>query len=280
MSEEEDEDLIPEEESQAEENMVLRPRYFMHISYDGTNYHGWQVQPNGNTVQAEIESALRKLLRQNPIITLGCGRTDAGVHARNFYLHLTPRDEIENLGEIFFKLNMMLPWDIAVHAIFRVHDMAHSRFDANERSYEYHIHQRRDPFIQNFSTYYPWLLDVDKMNQAAAILLKYKDFAAFSKTRGGQKTTICDLRKAYWVKNEHKLVFHITANRFLRNMVRAIVGTLIEVGKGRITIEEFETIIQSGDRKIAGDSAKARGLTLTEVKYPYELPPNLTAHLL
>ena len=244
-------------------------RYFMHISYDGTNYSGWQRQLNSHTVQAEIEGALCKLLRMPTVVTIGCGRTDTGVHARNFFLHFQTEKPIEQLDELFFKLNMMLPKDIGLYRIWQVHDKAHARFDATQRSYEYHIHQVRDPFVQRFSTFYPWPLDVDRMNEAAALLLNYTDFASFCKSNGGQKTTQCIVREAYWEKHEDKLVFYITANRFLRNMVRAIVGTLLDVGRGKIQVEEVKDIIEGKSRKLASESAKAQGLHLTEVKYPY-----------
>lgn len=244
-------------------------RYFMHISYDGTNYHGWQRQKNGHSVQAEIESALRKILGLEKVITIGCGRTDTGVHARMFYLHFNAERPIENMEEIFFKLNMMLPFDIGLYKIWEVHDKAHTRFDATERSYEYHIHQKRDPFVHRFSTFFRWPLDVDAMNEAASVLMDYKDFASFCKTKGGQKTTLCDVREAYWIKNNDKLVFHITADRFLRNMVRAIVGTLLEIGRGKMTQQEFIEAIEGKNRKLARESAKAQGLHLTNIKYPY-----------
>ena len=246
----------------------LWKRYFLHISYDGTNYHGWQRQLNGHSVQEEIESALRKLLRQERVVSVGCGRTDSGVHARDFYLHFNAENPIINKEEILFKLNLMLPKDIGLFGLWQVDYLAHARFDAIERSYEYHIHQKRDPFIQRFSTFYPWPLAVEKMNEAAAHLMRYKDFAAFCKTGGGQKTTLCDLRKAYWEVDDHKLVFHITADRFLRNMVRAVVGTLLEVGRGKITVEQFIAIIEGGKRTQAGESVPAQGLHLTEIKYP------------
>ena len=245
-------------------------RYFLHLSYDGTNYHGWQRQLNGHSVQEEIESALRKLLRQEKVVSVGCGRTDAGVHAREFYLHFNAEKPIDNKDEIFFKLNLMLPKDIGLFGLWQVDYLTHARFDAIERSYEYHIHQQRDPFAQRFSTFYPWPLDVAKMNEAAQILLRYKDFAAFCKTGGGQKTTICDLRHAQWVANGSKLVFHITADRFLRNMVRAVVGTLVDVGRGRISLEQFISIVESGKRPKAGESVPAQGLHLTRIIYPAE----------
>jgi len=260
----EDEILVPEEEEK-----IIWPRYFMHISYDGTNYNGWQRQLNGKSIQAEIEGALSKLLRVERVVTIGCGRTDSGVHARNFYLHFTIAKEIENIDDVFFKLNMMLPFDLGLYKLWQVHDKAHARFDATERSYEYHIHRVRDPFVHQFSTFFPWPLDLEIMQKGAAKLLEYKDFASFCKSRGGQRTTICDLRTAYWEILPDKLIFHITANRFLRNMVRAIVGTLLDLGRGRITLDEFVKVIEGKKRANAGDSAKPQGLHLTEVKYPF-----------
>lgn len=264
-----DDFLMEEEKDDVSAGSPWMKRYFMHIAYDGTNYSGWQRQKNSHSVQAELEAALRKLLRQETVVTIGCGRTDAGVHARNFYVHFTAQKPIESIEEVFFKLNMMLPFDMAVYKIWEIHDKAHARFDATERSYEYHIHQVRDPFTHRFSTYYPWLLDEKAMNDAAAILMDYTDFASFCKTRGGQKTTICHVKKAYWERKGDKLVFYITADRFLRNMVRAIVGTMIDIGRGRISKEDFTNIIEGKSRKLASESAKAQGLHLTDIKYPF-----------
>lgn len=247
---------------------VMWKRYFLHISYDGTNYHGWQRQLNSHSVQEEIESALRKLLRQEKVVSVGCGRTDAGVHARDFYLHFNAENPILDKEEVFFKLNLMLPKDIGLFGLWQVGDLTHARFDATERSYEYHIHQRRDPFVQRFSTFYPWPLDVGRMNEAAALLLSYNDFAAFCKTGGGQKTTLCDLREARWEQDDYRLVFHIRADRFLRNMVRAVVGTLLEVGRGKLSLSEFQAIVEGGKRTQAGESVPAQGLHLTRIRYP------------
>jgi tRNA pseudouridine38-40 synthase len=255
-------------ENSFSDEQELWPRYFLKMAYDGTAYHGWQRQPNGTTVQEVMEAALRKILRQDKVITTGCGRTDSGVHASDFYLHFHAFKTIENTADVLFKLNQLLPWDIAVYELQRVHPKAHARFDATERSYEYHIHQVRDPFHHRFSTYYPWPLNVDAMNEAAQKLIKQGDFACFCKSGGGQKTTICDVRKAYWEKKDSKLVFYITADRFLRNMVRAIVGSLVDVGKGKLSLAEFEEVLNSGNRSMAGESVKASGLTLTKVLYP------------
>ncbi|MBL7943937.1 MAG: tRNA pseudouridine(38-40) synthase TruA [Flavobacteriales bacterium] len=248
---------------------VVHPRYFLHISYDGTNYSGWQLQPNGNTVQAEVESALRKLLKQKTVVTTGCGRTDAGVHARNFFLHFDATQEIEDIPTLFFRLNQLLPWDIGVNGIVRVADRAHARFDATERTYEYHVHQRRDPFIHTYSKYFPFPLDVEKMKEAAAMLVNYSDFASFQRTGGGQRTSICHLKRAEWQQNGHRLVFTITADRFLRNMVRAIVGTHFDIGRGRMTLNEYVEAIEGKNRTLAGDSIAPQGLHLVDIKYPY-----------
>lgn len=264
---------MSDEESEIETSELperrLWPRYFMHISYDGTNYHGWQRQPNGNSVQAEVEHALGKLNKQERVITTGCGRTDAGVHAQKFYLHFNIENGIADMEEMFFRLSHILPRDIGVHEIFAVHEKAHARFDAVERSYEYHLHQKRNPFIRCYSTYYYPHLDVDSMNEAASLMLKEKDFATFCKAGGGQKTTICDLRRAEWEVRNERLVFHITADRFLRNMVRAVVGTLVKVGQGKMTIAQFEDVLLSKTRIKAGESMQPQGLHLTDVKYPY-----------
>jgi tRNA pseudouridine38-40 synthase len=243
-------------------------RYFMHISYDGTDFHGWQRQLNSHSVQEEVEMALRKLLRQTRVVSVGCGRTDAGVHARQFFLHFNAEKPIEDLDGFFFRLNMMLPKNIGIYKVWQVDNLAHARFDAIERSYEYHLHQIRNPFIERYSTFFPWELDIEKMNEAAQLLLNYSDFAAFAKTGGGSRTTICDLRRAEWKSYEERMVFYITADRFLRNMVRAIVGTLLDVGRNRISNQEFIDIIEGKSRSSASDSAAGRGLHLTQIIYP------------
>ncbi len=249
---------------------MMYQRYFLRIAYDGTEYHGWQRQPNGNTVQEEVEKWLCRVLHLPRVITTGCGRTDAGVHAKDFYLHFNP--EIEELiprEEFLFKLGNAMPKDIAVYDFFAVHPNAHTRFDAVERSYEYHLHLKRNPFNRLYSTHCFYKLDFEKMNEAAKLLIFKGDFAAFSRTGGGQRTTICDVRRAEWQETEMGFVFHISADRFLRNMVRAVVGTLAEVGKGRMTLEEFKTVIDSGQRTLAGDSMRPEGLHLSKVLYPY-----------
>ncbi|HAA00737.1 MAG TPA: tRNA pseudouridine(38-40) synthase TruA [Flavobacteriales bacterium] len=245
------------------------PRFFLEIAYDGTLYHGWQLQPGVDTVQKEIEAALTKLNSNERVPTLGCGRTDTGVHARQFFLHFDMAG-LPGGEELFvFKLNRMLSPSISVYGVTQVGDHANARFDATSRTYEYHIHQHKLPFLHNRSWNLWHTLDVDKMNTAAALLLSHRDFASFQKTGGGAKTSICHVMKAQWEQNGDRLVFTIQADRFLRNMVRAIVGTLVQVGLGRLSVEEFQAIIFAGERSEASDSAPGCGLYLTKVTYPY-----------
>lgn len=244
------------------------PRYFLRIAYDGTRYHGWQRQPNGHSVQAELESALRKLLRQERVITTGCGRTDAGVHATCFYLHFNALHPIEDPEDLIYRLNQVLPSDIAAYEVSRVHDRAHARFDAVSRSYAYHVHTRPDPFLVGRSMRCFRLPDESAMNEAAVFLLGKQDFASFCKSGGAQKTTICEVREAGWSSDDHQLVFTITADRFLRNMVRAVVGTLLDVGWGKLRPEALRSILEGRERRLAGESVDACGLFLTSVAYP------------
>jgi tRNA pseudouridine38-40 synthase len=242
-------------------------RYFVELSYNGKNYHGWQIQPNANSVQETIENALSLLLAEE-IQVVGCGRTDSGVHASQFYLHFDTKHDIDK-KKLKFKLNAFLPPDIVIFQILKVKEEAHARFDALSRSYEYRISLRKDAFLIDTA----WLIqsqDIDllKMNSAAKLLLEYQDFKCFSKAKTDVKTFDCKIEKAIWEKEGDLLVFHITANRFLRNMVRAIVGTLIDVGTHKISVSDFKKIIESRDRTKAGASAKAKGLFLTKVVYP------------
>ena len=251
-----------------EEN--IWPRYFLHLSYDGGAFHGWQRQPNAVSVQSVLEEALCKVLRQEKVITVGCGRTDTGVHATSFYAHFNSENDIIDREELIFRLNQVLPKEMAIFDIFRVGNKCHTRFDAIERSYQYFVHQKKDPFLYGRSMLYPYELDFDKMNEAAQLLIRKDDFSSFCKSGGGQKTNICDVRKAYWTLNENgQWVFHFTADRFLRNMVRATVGTLIEVGRGKVEVSEMEAIITKKERGAAGESVHACGLYLTEIVYPY-----------
>ena len=251
--------------------MGQNQRYFIELCYDGTNYHGWQVQPNAVTVQELLDKALTTVLHQ-PIETTGCGRTDAGVHAKEFFAHFDVTGEavIDDGSwaiDIQKKLNSILPSNIAIKKIFPVAADTHTRFDATLRSYEYHIHFNKDPFKNGYS----WLLrdepDIELMNQAAAIIMQYTDFSCFSKSNTQVKTNNCKVSRAEWVKTDDGIVFHISADRFLRNMVRAIVGTLLQVGRKEIEPEYVHTVIESKNRSKAGTSVPACGLYLTEVKY-------------
>jgi tRNA pseudouridine38-40 synthase len=247
-----------------------KQRYFIELAYDGTNYHGWQVQQNAVTVQEVLNKALATILRED-VETTGCGRTDTGVHATQLYAHFDsdkPKSEIEN-PKFEMGLNALLADDIAVKRIIPVNSDAHARFDATLRSYEYHVHFNKDPFKINHS----WELrdkpDVELMNAAAKIVMEYADFSCFSKSNTQTFTNNCKISRAEWVEKEDGLVFHISADRFLRNMVRAIVGTLMLVGKNEIEPEAVRAIIESKNRSNAGTSVPAYGLYLTEVKYPY-----------
>jgi tRNA pseudouridine38-40 synthase len=243
-------------------------RYFIELAYDGTNYHGWQVQKNALSVQELLNKALTTLLRQ-PTETIGCGRTDTGVHAKEYFVHFDgPKSEIEN-SRFEISINALLPHDIAIKRIIPVHADAHARFDATLRSYEYHIHFEKNPFLNGYS----WLLrdrpNLKLMNKAAVIIMEYIDFSCFSKSNTQVKTNNCKIAKAVWEQTENGIVFKISADRFLRNMVRAIVGTLLLVGKGEMQPEEIRDIIESKSRSNAGMSVPACGLYLTEVKYSY-----------
>lgn len=243
-------------------------RLFIHFQYDGTNYHGWQIQPNGNTVQEELQKALSVILRQ-PIEVVGAGRTDTGVHACHMVAHFeTVLPLVGELEGVSYKLNRLLPRDISVLRIEPVADDMHARFSATSRRYHYYISTRKDPFARQYSWQIHWQLDFDKMNEAAKMLIGEKDFASFCKVGSDVKTTMCNLTHAQWVKDsETNWHFEISANRFLRNMVRAVVGTLIEVGRGRMTLEQFQSVLSQKSRSAAGESVPANGLFLEEVSY-------------
>ncbi|MCF8715668.1 tRNA pseudouridine(38-40) synthase TruA [Joostella atrarenae] len=247
-------------------------RYFLELSYNGRHYHGWQNQPNAISVQEVLENALSILLRKE-ISIMGAGRTDSGVHAKQMYAHFDTEEEI-NRVELIYKLNSFLPTDISIKDIFLVKDDAHTRFDAVARSYEYWIVQEKNPFLTDYAYYFKTVLDIGAMNEAAAELLNHKDFQCFSKSNTDVKTYLCDLKKAVWVQEKETLVFHITADRFLRNMVRAIVGTLLDVGIGKSNLHDVKQIIESKSRSKAGASVPAHGLYLTEVTYPDTIQRN------
>jgi tRNA pseudouridine38-40 synthase len=242
-------------------------RYFIELGYKGTNYHGWQVQPNAISVQELIDKAFSTILRAK-IEVVGAGRTDAGVHAEQLFAHFDFEKEF-SIEEVIYKVNAILPDDIAVYNIKATADKTHARFDAISRSYEYRILLGRNPFLTKTTWQFAnRKLNIVKMNEAAKILVSYTNFKCFSRSNTDVNTYNCDVTKAEWILNDQLLVFHISANRFLRNMVRAIVGTMIEIGTEKITIEEFKQIIESKDRCNAGPSAPPQGLFLTKVTYP------------
>ena len=244
-------------------------RYFIYLSYDGAAYCGWQRQPDAPSVQQALEKALSTLLREDILIT-GAGRTDTGVNASYYVAHFDCQKQIEDCEKVCYKLNLILPQDIAVSQIRRVRDDIHARFDAKQREYTYIIAQHKKPFRRYSAWQYYVALDFDKMNLAAEKLLQYEDFTSFAKLNSNNKTNICHVTKAEWSrdpKDESVLVFTIRADRFLRNMIRAIVGTLVDVGRGRYTVEEFEEIIRSKNLSKSSAGAPAQGLFLSDVTY-------------
>lgn len=241
-------------------------RYFVFLSYDGTGYHGWQVQPNGNSVQAELQRALSILLRQN-VEVVGAGRTDAGVHAAMMVAHFDT-DVTFDTAQLTYRLNRILPRDIAIDKVMPVSQDMHARFSAVSRTYHYYIHTRKSPFVRSYSCPIHYQLDFDLMNEAGRILTTYDDFAAFCKSHTDVKTTFCHVTEARWEQvGEGRYRFVITANRFLRNMVRAVVGTLIDVGRGRISLDDFRSIIEGKSRTAAGESMPACALFLQKIEY-------------
>ena len=241
-------------------------RYFVWFSYDGTAYHGWQVQPNGVTVQEVLERCLSMLLRK-PIEVVGAGRTDAGVHARRMVAHFDYEGDYD-MDNLAYKLDHALPQDISVWSVEPVSDDMHARFSAKRRTYHYYIHTHKSPFLRKYSCQLHYQLDFEAMNQAAEVLREYEDFGAFCKAGSDVKTTLCKIYAAQWHQtSETEWYFEITANRFLRNMVRAVVGTLIEVGRGRMTLDEFRQVIEKGSRTGAGESMPAHALFLENVEY-------------
>jgi tRNA pseudouridine38-40 synthase len=245
-------------------------KYFIELSYKGSNYHGWQIQPNALTVQEALNKALSIFFRQ-PIETLGCGRTDAGVHATQFFAHLEihPSKLSVSPSTQINSLNSLLPHDIAIKRFIEVGESAHARFDASLRSYQYHIHYIKDPFKTELSWFQRDRLNVEEMNMAASYLLNYTDFSCFSKSNTQVFTNNCKITRAFWEETTDGLIFHISADRFLRNMVRAIVGTMVDIGKGKHPANSIHDIIESKNRSRAGTSVPACGLYLTKVKYPY-----------
>lgn len=242
-------------------------RYFIEFAYNGKNYFGFQVQPDVISVQETLDKALSLLLRQE-IEIVGAGRTDSGVHAKQMFAHFDTY-EIADIPKLIQRLNSYLPNDIVIYNISLVHEEAHARFDATSRTYEYYIHTFKDAFINDGSWFVHQKLDVEKMNEAAKILFEYTDFECFSKVHTDVNTFNCTITQAFWSHNNNQLIFTISADRFLRNMVRAIVGTLINVGINKLSLTDFRKIIESKNRSKAGFSVPAHGLYLVKVKYPY-----------
>ena len=245
-------------------------RYFIYLSYDGSSYHGWQVQPNASSVQQCLNESISILLR-TPTEVTGAGRTDAGVHAHCMVAHFDVEKELD-VEWLVGKLNRFLPQDISIHKILPVRSDAHARFDAKSRTYHYWIYTRKNPFRRQYATRITYPLDFVKMNEAARMLLTVEDFTSFSKLHTDTKTNICHVTHAEWTEVDDDLwMFEITADRFLRNMVRAVVGTLVQVGRGSLTLEDFRQVIESKDRCAAGDSMPGNSLSLVNVVYDEDL---------
>lgn len=244
-------------------------RLFIDISFDGTNYVGWQIQKNGISIQQVLNEKISTLLKI-PVSLIGCGRTDTGVHARQFIAHFDVDKEI-NTSEFLKKLNSFLPNDIAVNNIYYVINEAHARFSAIKRTYRYYITIKKNPFIQKYSLFYKYEINFEKLNIAAEIIKNTKDFTSFTKTQGGQKHCLCNIYECYWKLQDNTLIFTISANRFTRNMVRSIVGTMLEFQRDKFDLSFFNKIIESRDRKFACHSVPAKGLFLEEVIYPDEI---------
>ncbi|MBR4038425.1 MAG: tRNA pseudouridine(38-40) synthase TruA [Tidjanibacter sp.] len=244
-------------------------RYFIELSYRGTAYNGWQIQPNAPSVQQTLQEALSKMLRES-VEVVGAGRTDTGVHARYYVAHFDCSTAIDDQEKFLYHLNSVLPFDIAVSRVRRVRDDAHARSDATEREYTYLITTVKDPFTLGNAWYYRYStpLSVEAMNRAAEALLRHTDFTTFAKLNSNNSTNICHVSYAQWRATEQGFEFVIRSNRFLRNMIRALVGTMVDVGRGKISPEEFEQLIIARDLSRASGSAPAEGLFLSNVKYP------------
>jgi tRNA pseudouridine38-40 synthase len=245
-------------------------RYFLQFSYFGKHYNGWQIQQNTKaTIQEVVQDNLSTLLRKVTEV-VGCGRTDTGVHAKNYFAHFDSelQDIAKEKKQWLYKLNKISPPDISYQDLVKVSDSASARFEAITRTYEYYIHQQKNVFLNDFSWYTNLNLNIEKMNEAAALLLQFDDFTSFSKLHTQNNTNICKIHNAKWEIQNDQLVFTITANRFLRNMVRSIVGTLVDVGTEKISIQQFIAIIEAKNRNKAGMSVPAHGLFLTNINYP------------
>ncbi len=241
-------------------------RYFIELAYKGTNFHGWQIQPNAISVQEILENSLSTKLQEKISVT-GAGRTDAGVHASFFVAHFETKKQF-NINQIIYGLNNLVGQDISIYKIYPVKQDLHARFDAISRTYEYRISKNKNPFLRETSAFFNKNLDLNLMNKGGKILLNYIDFTSFSKVHTDTKTNNCTVSKALWEEKDELLIFTITADRFLRNMVRAIVGTLLDLGEHKISLDNFKRIIELKDRRKAGKSAPAEGLFLTNITYP------------
>jgi tRNA pseudouridine38-40 synthase len=246
------------------------PRYFTRLSYKGSNYHGWQIQANSHTVQSVLNEVLSTILKEK-IMTTGAGRTDTGVHAPCFFAHFDCNQaDMEKSSELIFKLNKILPSDIKIHRLHKAEDTWHARFSAVKRSYHYLIARKKNIYFTDYSNYIYGELSVDDMNIAARSIMKYNDFTSFARLNGGSESNICEVYESFWYTSGDYLIYKVTANRFLRNMVRAMAGTMIDVGKGKIKPDKIHEIIEARNRSNAGSSAKAKGLFLTSIVYPVE----------
>lgn len=241
-------------------------RYFMNISYAGTNYHGWQIQSNAVTVQSVVNDSISKIVRE-PVNVVGCGRTDTGVHASKYVLHFDVVQAIPDCNKFLYRINSVIPADIVVHQVEQVLDSCHARFDANLREYHYFFLLTRNPFLHQFATRLVKTPNLDLLNSAAKLVLQQHDFASFCKAHGANKTTICDVSDCSWSLQNDFLIFKIRANRFLRNMVRALTGTMLDIGFGKRTLGEFQQIFDAKDRSSAGLSVDPNGLFLTGIWY-------------
>jgi len=249
---------------------ALTQRYFIELAYKGTNFHGWQIQPNATSVQASLEKALTMTTRE-PISVTGAGRTDTGVHASYFVAHFDSEKNELNHPDFAYKLNSFLSKDIVIFNISKVGSEAHARFDAISRTYQYHLNLKKDPFAMETSWQFHVQPDLQKMNEACRILFEYTDFTSFSKLHTDVKTNNCKIYKAEWVQSGSNILFTVKADRFLRNMVRSLVGTLLEVGLGKVDLSGFRQIIEQKNRGAAGLSVPAHGLFLTDIEYPESL---------
>lgn len=244
-------------------------RYFIQLAYDGSAYSGWQIQQNAISVQETLQKALSTLCKEE-VLLVGSGRTDTGVHATRQIAHFDI-DSVLSAEDLVHKLNSFLPSDLAVHDIYPVKEEAHARFSAISRSYEYHIHQEKNPFLRERSYFFNPKLNLELMNKAAAVLMEYDDFESFSRVKTEVYTFQCKITRAAWEKKANQLIFHVTANRFLRGMVRALVGTLLEIGQERMSIQQLREIIESKDRRKAGRAVPPQGLYLTTISYPDDI---------